>query len=68
MTGAAVTAPGPAGDLGLGGAAVIVTGASSGIGAATAAELGAGVVLVGRREEALKAQARCTCRASPFMA
>jgi NAD(P)-dependent dehydrogenase (short-subunit alcohol dehydrogenase family) len=60
MTGSAVTAPGSAGDLGLRGAAIIVTGASSGIGAATAAQLGAAgasVVLVGRREEALTAQA-----------
>ena len=60
MTGAAIPAPGLLGDLGLGGAAVIVTGASSGIGAATATALataGASVVLVGRREDALKAQA-----------
>jgi NAD(P)-dependent dehydrogenase (short-subunit alcohol dehydrogenase family) len=59
MTGAA-TAPAPAGDLGLRDAAIIVTGASSGIGAATAAQLGAAgasVVLVGRREDALTAQA-----------
>jgi NAD(P)-dependent dehydrogenase (short-subunit alcohol dehydrogenase family) len=49
-----------AGDLGLSGAAIIVTGASSGIGAATAAQLGtagASVVLVARGAEALKAQA-----------
>jgi NAD(P)-dependent dehydrogenase (short-subunit alcohol dehydrogenase family) len=60
MTGAAIPAPGLLGDLGLRGAAIIVTGASSGIGAATATALataGASVVLVGRREEALKAQA-----------
>jgi NAD(P)-dependent dehydrogenase (short-subunit alcohol dehydrogenase family) len=60
MTGAEVTAHGSAGDLGLRGAAIIVTGASSGIGAATAAQLGAAgasVVLVGRREDALTAQA-----------
>jgi NAD(P)-dependent dehydrogenase (short-subunit alcohol dehydrogenase family) len=60
MTDAAVTAPAAPGYLGLRGAAVIVTGASSGIGAATAAQLGAAgasVVLVGRREEPLKAQA-----------
>jgi len=60
MTGAAIPAPGLLGDLGLGGAAIIVTGASSGIGAATAVALaaaGARVVLVGRREDALKAQA-----------
>jgi len=49
---------GPAGrlDLGLAGAAVIVTGAGSGIGAATArllAGAGANVVLVGRRAELL---------------
>jgi NAD(P)-dependent dehydrogenase (short-subunit alcohol dehydrogenase family) len=47
-------------DLGLRGTAIIVTGASSGIGAATAAQLGAAgasVVLVGRRAEALRAQA-----------
>jgi NAD(P)-dependent dehydrogenase (short-subunit alcohol dehydrogenase family) len=60
MTGAAIPAPGLLGDLGLRGAAIIVTGASSGIGAATATALataGASVVLVGRREDALKAQA-----------
>jgi len=60
MTQATVWAPGPAGDLGLAGAAVIVTGASSGIGAATAIQLGAAgasVTLVGRGEEALKAHA-----------
>jgi len=60
MTGAAIPAPGLLGDLGLRGAAIIVTGASSGIGAATATALaaaGANVVLVGRREDALKAQA-----------
>jgi len=60
MTGAAIPAPGLLSDLGLRGAAIIVTGASSGIGAATAAALaaaGANVVLVGRREDALKAQA-----------
>jgi NAD(P)-dependent dehydrogenase (short-subunit alcohol dehydrogenase family) len=60
MTGAAIPAPGLLGDLGLRGAAIIVTGASSGIGAATATALGAAgasVVLVGRREDALKAQA-----------
>ena len=47
-------------DLGLQGAAIIVTGASSGIGAAAARQLGAAgaaVVLVGRREDALAAQA-----------
>jgi NAD(P)-dependent dehydrogenase (short-subunit alcohol dehydrogenase family) len=60
MTGAAIPAPGLLGELGLRGAAIIVTGASSGIGAATATALanaGASVVLVGRREDALKAQA-----------
>lgn len=60
MTETAATVSGWAGDLGLRGAAVIVTGASSGIGAATAAQLGeagASVVLVGRREEPLKAHA-----------
>ncbi len=65
MTGAAATAPGSAGDLGLRGAAIIVTGASSGIGAATATQLGAAgasVVLVGRREDALKAQADVVVR------
>src|SRR5258708_24975706 len=44
-------------DLGLGGSAVIVTGAGSGIGAAAARHLGAAgasVVLVGRRTELLK--------------
>ncbi|HEX6933599.1 MAG TPA: SDR family oxidoreductase [Streptosporangiaceae bacterium] len=53
-------APVTPGDLGLRGAAIIVTGASSGIGAATAAQLGAAgasVVLVGRRADALSAQA-----------
>ncbi len=63
MTGAAAGSPG---DLGLDGAAIIVTGASSGIGAATAARLGAagaGVVLVGRREDALKAQAEAVIEA-----
>ena len=47
-------------DLGLGGAAIIVTGAGSGIGAATALRLGsagAHVVLVGRRMEPLRATA-----------
>jgi NAD(P)-dependent dehydrogenase (short-subunit alcohol dehydrogenase family) len=60
MTGAVIPAPGLLGDLGLSGAAIIVTGASSGIGAAAATALagaGASVVLVGRREDALKAQA-----------
>jgi NAD(P)-dependent dehydrogenase (short-subunit alcohol dehydrogenase family) len=60
MTGAAIPAPGLLGDLGLRDAAIIVTGASSGIGAATATALataGASVVLVGRREDTLKAQA-----------
>ena len=59
MTGAAA-APGSAGDLGLRDTSIIVTGASSGIGAATAAQLGAAgasVVLVGRRKDALTAQA-----------
>jgi len=60
MTGAELSAPSSVGDLGLRGAAVIVTGASSGIGAATAAQLGAAgasVVVVGRRKDALTAQA-----------
>ncbi len=54
------------GDLGLAGAAIIVTGASSGIGATTAAQLGAAgasVVLVGRREDPLKAQAEVVVQA-----
>ncbi len=57
MSGPPATSPG---ELGLRGAAIIVTGASSGIGAATAAQLGvagASVVLVARGAEALKAQA-----------
>jgi NAD(P)-dependent dehydrogenase (short-subunit alcohol dehydrogenase family) len=48
------------GELGLEGAVVVVTGAGSGIGAATAASLGAAgasVVLVGRRPEPLEASA-----------
>src|SRR5215813_10459521 len=47
-------------DLGLRDAVIIVTGAGSGIGAATARQLGAAgasVLLVGRRKEALEAQA-----------
>ncbi len=63
MPGAAADSPG---DLGLAGAAIIVTGASSGIGAATAAQLGAAgaaVALVGRREDRLKAQADVVVRA-----
>jgi meso-butanediol dehydrogenase/(S,S)-butanediol dehydrogenase/diacetyl reductase len=59
---AAPSAPGSVGaiDLGLRGSAMIVTGASSGIGAATARRLGvagASVILVGRRADALAAQA-----------
>jgi meso-butanediol dehydrogenase / (S,S)-butanediol dehydrogenase / diacetyl reductase len=59
---AAPSAPVPVGavDLGLRETAIIVTGAGSGIGAATARQLGAAgasVVLVGRRAEALAAQA-----------
>ena len=57
MPGAAADSPG---DLGLAGAAVIVTGASSGIGAAAAAQLGAAgasMVLVGRRADPLRTQA-----------
>ena len=63
MTGAAAGSPA---DLGLAGMAIIVTGASSGIGAATAAQLGAAgasVVLVGRRDEALKARAEVVIQA-----
>jgi NAD(P)-dependent dehydrogenase (short-subunit alcohol dehydrogenase family) len=61
-------APGAVGavDLGLTGAAIIVTGASSGIGAATARLLGAAgasVVLVGRREDALAEQAALIAKA-----
>jgi NAD(P)-dependent dehydrogenase (short-subunit alcohol dehydrogenase family) len=66
MTAAAVPAPGISGGLGLHGAAIIVTGASSGIGAATVVQLGAAgasVVLVGRREHALKAQAEAVAEA-----
>jgi meso-butanediol dehydrogenase / (S,S)-butanediol dehydrogenase / diacetyl reductase len=53
-------APPEPGDLGLAGAAVIVTGAGTGIGAAAAARLGAcgaSVVLVGRRAETLESVA-----------
>ena len=49
-------------DLGLDGAVIVVTGAGSGIGAATALRLGAAgahVVLVGRRSEPLELSARC---------
>lgn len=56
---------GPA-DLGLRGTTIIVTGAGSGIGAATARLLGAAgasVVLVGRRAEAIEAQAELITRA-----
>ncbi len=66
MTSASVPVSGPTGGLGLHGAAIIVTGASSGIGAATAVQLGvagASVVLVGRREQALKAQAEAVAEA-----
>jgi NAD(P)-dependent dehydrogenase (short-subunit alcohol dehydrogenase family) len=59
------TAAGPD-DLGLSGTAIIVTGAGSGIGAATARRLaaaGAGVVLVGRRAEALETQAKVIAEA-----
>ena len=48
-------------DLGLDGAVIVVTGAGSGIGAATALRLGAAgahVVLVGRRIEPLELSAR----------
>lgn len=48
-------------DLGLGGAVIVVTGAGTGIGAATALRLGAAganVVLVGRRSELLDSSAR----------
>jgi len=65
MTGA-LAAAGSAVDLGLRDAAIIVTGASSGIGAATAAQLGAAgasVVLVGRRKDPLTAQADVVVRA-----
>jgi NAD(P)-dependent dehydrogenase (short-subunit alcohol dehydrogenase family) len=59
---AAPSAPGSVGalDLGLRDTAIIVTGASSGIGAATARRLaaaGARVIMVGRRLDALTAQA-----------
>jgi NAD(P)-dependent dehydrogenase (short-subunit alcohol dehydrogenase family) len=60
MTVPSAAGPAAAIDCGLAGAAVIVTGASSGIGAATARQLGAAgasVVLVGRRTDALAAQA-----------
>lgn len=63
MTQAAEVSPG---DLGLAGAAIIVTGASSGIGAATAVRLGAAgasVALVGRRQDALAAQAELVVQA-----
>lgn len=59
---AATVSPVPTGsiDLGLAGAAVVVTGAGSGIGAAAARQLGAAgasVVLVGRREALLRESA-----------
>jgi NAD(P)-dependent dehydrogenase (short-subunit alcohol dehydrogenase family) len=60
MTAPAQSAPPDLNNLGLTGAAVIVTGAGSGIGASAAAQLGAagaGVVLVGRRPEPLEAVA-----------
>jgi NAD(P)-dependent dehydrogenase (short-subunit alcohol dehydrogenase family) len=60
MSAPAQPAPPDLNNLGLAGAAVIVTGAGSGIGAATAAQLGAAgasVVLVGRRPAALEAVA-----------
>jgi NAD(P)-dependent dehydrogenase (short-subunit alcohol dehydrogenase family) len=62
---ATLPAPGIS-DLGLRGAAIIVTGAGSGIGAGAAAHLGAAgasVVLVGRREAALKEQAEVVVQA-----
>ena len=53
-------------DLGLGGAVIVVTGAGSGIGSATALRLGAAgahVVLVGRRPEPLAASAKAVTEA-----
>src|SRR6478609_4053313 len=71
MATAASAVPGGSVDLALEGCTVVVTGAGSGIGAATARLLGAAgvsVVLVGRREAPLRQNADAVERAGPVPA